>query len=529
MVVSRLLLERAERLGDRLAIDLPAGSLSYVDLADAACRVGNGLRTLGVSRGDRVATFVDGASSDYIAMWLGTAASGAAEVPLNPELKGELLRHILTESEPTLIVVQDKYVERLDGLGAGSSIPRVVVGDTATHRPADAPFDEVRTCEPNPIDISETDTLHVMYTSGTTGRSKGVIHTNRSALTNTRTALNLIKVTSEDICYCYFPLFHVTGRMFAVMSSLWVGGRAHLTDRFSVTTFWKDVAKTGGTWTVAVGGVLQLLYAKEEADDDRRHSLKLICSGRVPPQIHLPFEQRFGLELLDIYGLTEAGTLIGQRRGEPKVIGTVGRQVPRFEVAIHDENDEPVPVGTTGEICVRPREPGAMFSGYWRQPEATLDAFRNLWFHTGDAGVEEPDGTFRIVDRLKDSIRRLGENVSAFEVEAVINEHPAVQESAAYPAHPEQGDEEVMVAVVVKPGATLEPSELRTFAEERLPRYAAPRFLRVMTELPKTHSQRVEKYRLREAGITPDTVDLSPRAKRPDTPPPQNHAVGADA
>ena len=509
-VVARLVAEQAARLADRPAITTSTETLSYADLANSASRFAAGLQELGVRAGDRIATMATGASSQYLASWFGIAWSGAVEVPVNPMLKGDLLGHVLTHSDPSMLIVASDRLQQVKELRLASQL-KIVVIDGADPEPGGGAFgfDELTAVEGcAPVDRGEDDLAWIIYTSGTTGPSKGVVHTNGSALANAKTAVDALQLRATDVIYCYFPLYHISGRAFCVMAPMWTGGRVCLSDKFSVTDFWRVAADVEATWTVAVGGILQLLDARDPSPADRRHGLRLIASGRVPPELHTRFENRFGVELLDMYGLTETGTVSSPNVGEPKHIGTTGRARPAFEIEVHDDHDRPVEAGTVGEIVVRPREPDVMFRSYWRQPDETVHAFRNLWFHTGDAGVLEPGGYLRIVDRIKDSIRRLGENISSFEVESVVNQHPDILESAAFPVRPGPGDEEVMVAAVVRRGRTIDPNDFVAFCAEKLPPFAVPRFLRKVGGLPKNHSERVEKYVLRDAGVTPDTVDL---------------------
>ena len=508
--MARLVAEQATRLADRPAITTSTETLSYADLANSASRFAGGLQELGVRAGDRIATMAAGASSHYLASWFGIAWSGAVEVPVNPTLKGDLLRHVLTHSDPSMLIVAADRLHQVEELQLPAHL-KVVVIDSTNPEPGDGMFGfaeliAVEGCAP--ADRGEDDLAWIIYTSGTTGLSKGVVHTNGSALTNAKTAVDALRLDASDVVYCYFPLYHISGRAYCVMAPMWTGGRVCLSDEFSVTNFWRAAADVGATWTVAVGGILQLLHARDPSPADRRHGLRLIASGRVPPELHTRFEDRFGVELLDMYGLTETGTVSAPNVGDPKHIGTTGRERPQFEIEVHDDHDKPVAVGTVGEIVIRPREPNVMFREYWRQPEETVHAFRNLWFHTGDAGVAEPGGYLRIVDRIKDSIRRLGENISSFEVESVVNQHPGIVESAAFPVQPGPGDEEVMVAAVIRPGHSIDPDGFVAFCAEKLPPFAVPRFLRKVDSLPKNHSERVEKYLLRDAGVTQDTVDL---------------------
>jgi carnitine-CoA ligase len=230
------------------------------------------------------------------------------------------------------------------------------------------------------------------------------------------------------------------------------------------------------------------------------------AGAAAPADIGDAFRERFGCELYEVYGMTEIGTATSGHMGY-NTPGSMGKPFEHLEIEIHDDRDDPIPTGTPGEICIRPREASAIFQGYWRRPEDTLRSVRNLWFHSGDMGRMTPLGELVYMDRLKDSMRRRGENISSFEVERAVNAHPAVLETAAYPIPSEVTEDEVMVAVVLKSGFGLEPAELLAFCAETMPRFAVPRYVRFLEELPKTPTARVRKHELREQGVTPDTAD----------------------
>ncbi len=255
-----------------------------------------------------------------------------------------------------------------------------------------------------------------------------------------------------------------------------------------------------------MGALLMMLFKQPERPDDADNPVRIAWGAPCPVDIWRPLEERFGIELVEVYGMTEIAIATENRRGETKV-GTAGRESANFHERIFDEDDDVCPAGTPGEIVVRPKKPNVLFKGYYGQEEATQEAWRNLWFHTGDRGVMDEEGYVTFIDRMKDCIRRRGENISSWEVEAVVNTHDAVLESAAYGVASELTEEEVMAAVVVKEGLTLTAEELLDHCQERMAHFAVPRYVRFVEELPKTPSQRIQKYKLRDAGVTNDTWD----------------------
>jgi crotonobetaine/carnitine-CoA ligase len=283
-------------------------------------------------------------------------------------------------------------------------------------------------------------------------------------------------------------------------------GTCVLHDRFSASRFWDICRDEGVTAFNFMGALVLMLFKQPERDDDADNPVRLAYGAPAPVAVLERFEQRFGMQLIEVYGSTELGACL-ESRPSSRRIGSCGRAAPQYEVEIHDENDNPLPPGLEGEIVVRPREPFSMVQEYWGMPEATLAAFRNLWFHTGDRGRVDADGWFYYVDRLKDSIRRRGENISSWEVEQVVNDHEQVAESAAVGVPSELSEEEVLIVVVLKEGEELGAEALLDHCQERLPHFAVPRYVRFVAMLPKNHAQRIQKPELRAEGVSPDTWD----------------------
>ncbi len=508
-VVSSVLDDRAEVHGATTFVTSADGDLTYGGLRERASRVAGGLAALGVQPGDRVATMLD-PTIDYLAAWFGIVWAGAVDVPVNTAYRGTFLSHVLDESGAVALVIDARWVDRLEGMALDRLRHVVVVGSTAPDG-GRVPFHELAAADPLPrVPRTERDLVYVMFTSGTTGPSKGVMHSNRSALYNAASWLDICQLTERDVAYSMFPLFHVTARSAIITASMWAGGSVVLRDRFTLSGFWDDVRATGATWFGYMGAVIHLLHQQPPRPDDADHAVRVAFGAAAPPQVMREFRERFGVELLETYGSTELGPATAPRPGDV-VPGTMGRPCGHLLVEVHDEHDRPVPPGVAGEIVARPAVPEGMFMGYFNRPDATVEAFRNLWFHTGDRGWFREDGRLVFSDRIKDAIRRRGENISSFEVERADQAHPAVLEAAAYAVPSEVTEDEVMVAVVPAEGADLDVDDLLRFCVATMPRFAVPRYVRVMDELPKTPSQRVRKFLLREEGVTPDTVDREAR------------------
>jgi crotonobetaine/carnitine-CoA ligase len=512
-VVSSMLLDRAEKFPDVVAVRAERDDITYADLADRAARFADGLRRLGVGPGDRVATMLPPVP-EYLTAWFGIVWAGAIDVPINNDFFGEYLRHVLSESGAVAIVVDVRFVERVRTLQVPTLRHIIVVDDAVSldlHR-----FADLAAGDPlGPIHREERDVAYVMYTSGTTGPSKGAILPHRTALWNAYAWIDILDLTARDVAYSMFPLFHVTARSAVVTSSLWAGASVVLRNGFSLSKFWDEVRSSGATFFAYMGSVIHLLHAEAPSELDSRNDVRVAFGAAAPPGIIDDFEKRFGLELLEVYGSTELGPASAPSPGKVKR-GTMGRICPHLEIQIQDpDTGAAQPAGSPGEICARPATPMGLFAGYWSRPDATIDAFRDLWFHTGDRGYLDDEGYLVFVDRMKDCIRRRGENISSFEVERSVNAHPSVRESAAFAAASDIGEEEVMVAVVVESGKSVDPAEFRAFCDATMPRFAVPAFVRIVNELPKTPSQRIQKFKLRAEGITADTIDIRPvRAPR---------------
>jgi crotonobetaine/carnitine-CoA ligase len=437
---------------------------------------------------------------------------GAIEVPVHSAYRGPLLEHILTESGARILCCDAEFLERLHGL-ALPALERVVVRGPLDGPPPGLP------CHPlggalghDPLAASPklrgSDVSCLLYTSGTTGRSKGVVLTHTANLQLSRSNIELMEYTSADVLYTAFPLFHVNAKFTSVTSALLTGATLVLDERFSASRFWDRMREEGVTSFNYMGTMLAVLLGQPESSRDRDHRVTRCYGGGCQPTTWAPFERRFGVRLHEHYGMTEIG-IATQNTRTVRRPGSIGRAAAVFEVRVADEGDREVPVNQVGEIQVRPRLPDIILREYWRRPEATIEAMRNLWFHTGDRGRMDGDGFFYYVDRLKDSIRRRGENVSSFEVESVVNAYGPVIESAAYGVPSELGEDEVMLAVVVDP-QSLDLAGLIAHCQRELPYFAVPRYVRVMTSLPKNPSERVQKFVLREQGVTDDTIDRGP-------------------
>ena len=338
----------------------------------------------------------------------------------------------------------------------------------------------------------------ILFTSGTTGPSKGAVLSHRANFSVASSTCALMGYGEDEVLFNVFPLYHVNARYTSVLPSMWLDrGTLRAPRPLLGLPLLGHLPRRGCDRVQLHGRARADALQAARAGRRRRQSGARAPTGRLRrSRCSSASSSASASSSIEVYGSTELGACLQNRRGERR-IGSCGREAPHYIVEIHDEDDNPVGPGVEGEIVVRPREPHVMVEEYFGAPEASLAAFRNLWFHTGDRGRTDEDGWFYYVDRLKDAIRRRGENISSWEVEQVVNDHEAVAESAAIGIPSELTEEEVMVVVVLQEGAELAPEALLDFCQDRLPHFAVPRYVRFVDELPKNHAQRIQKQELR--------------------------------
>lgn len=506
--------ERAARYGDKHALDVADVRRTYREVDAYSDRMAAGLASIGLAVGSHACTMMKN-SVESIDVWFGLCKIGAVEIPVNTANRGASLHYLVDQSDARAIIVDEEYLDRLATVaGDLPQLTDVVVcregrdvrvdlpSHVTLHELADLYRDEA---PPRP-DVHRYDANVIMYTSGTTGPAKGVVLNHEANLNLARHTVSLMGYTEDDVLYTAFPLFHINARYTSMVAAMECGGSLVMDQRFSVSRFW-DICRAKGVTAFNFQGALLLMLVKQpRKPDDADNPVRVAFGAPVPAEIYDEFTTRFGVRFAEVYGMTEVANTVENRLDSFRV-GAAGRESPNFEVRIVDNEDRFVPPGVAGEIVVRPKKPGIMIMEYYKMPEATVRAFRNLWFHTGDRGRLDEDGHLTFLDRMKDAIRRRGENISSWEVEKTVSAFPSVLEAAAYGVPSELSEEEVMIAVVPRPGHAVDVEALLEHCVDNLAHFAVPRYVRFMEELPKTPSQRIEKYRLRDEGVTPDTWD----------------------
>jgi len=513
-LVHRVLEQRAAERPDHPVMHWEGADYTYAAINREANRIAAGLEARGVAPGARCAVMMQNAPA-HVFVWFATAKLGVVEVPVNTAYRGDILSHIVGSARVTAMVLDAEFVPVVARIARGCpGLGTFVVagGDIEEARRAlpgvVLALDEVAEGDGAdlPRAVDATTTACIMFTSGTTGPSKGVVINNHFELSFAAVFNEIVSLRADDVTYNFLPFFHIAGK-FIMLGTMLADCRMLLRARFSASRFWADVRAQGVTVTVGVGGICHMLWAEPRRPDDADNPLRMIYAVPNPHDVQEQFLARFGLQLTEGYGSTEANIVVYTRPDEPTPKGTAGRAAPYYEVAIIDELDRPVPPGTSGEIVVRARHPHILMEGYDGLPEATLAAFRNLWFHSGDRGHMDEAGFLFFHDRMKDAIRRRGENISSFEVERIVNKHPGVAETAAIAVAADVGEDEVKVVVVRNPGATLTEEALLRHCAAEMPYFMVPRFIEFRADLPRTPTQKVRKVVLREDGITPATWD----------------------
>lgn len=512
-----LLENRTRELGDKVFFIYQDQRVTYKELDANVNRIANSLQKLGVIRADKVCLLMKN-SIDFIYCWFALAKLGVIMVPMNPTLRGHLLQYIINNSETTIAFVDNDLQDRIQFIE--ENIPKVgkvvVVKENPDYR-EEITFKRIEpvkfetllrgsTAAPG-VHVDPWDTMSILYTSGTTGPSKGAMISHHYYYDNALAAIQWMRHSEEDVIYSCLPFFHANASIVGVFATLMVKATFAMGKRFSLRTFWDEIAMYEVTHTNVMGSILVLLMKQAPKPNDAKNTLKVVNSVPLIPE-SVEFEKRFDVKLIGMYGATETSIVIASPFDEETKPDSCGKTLPQYDCRIFDDHDMECSPGVIGEIVARGRLPFIQMDGYYKMPEETLRAFRNLWYHTGDYGMKDENGYFYFVDRKKDSIRRRGENISSFEVEEVVNSHPAVLESAAIAIkNEEMTEDEVKICVILKEGQTLGPADFINYCKERMAYFMVPRYVEFMKEFPKTPNQKTEKYKLKDRGLTPETWD----------------------
>ncbi|WP_407686098.1 AMP-binding protein [Mycobacterium sp. HUMS_1102779] len=493
--VPAVLDRRAEQYPERVMMTIAGTDVTFAQMRRRSCAAADMLADLGVGRGDCVALFT-ATCPEWVYFWLGAARIGAVSAAVNAANKGDFLLHALRLSGARVILTDTERRPRVDEVAGalGTGIDIVLQVDSLTG-------DLERSAGSPPADGAAAigDIGCLFYTSGTTGPSKAVATTWHYLFSVAATVASAWELVPGEVVWTAMPLFHLSAAP-SVLAPMLVGATTVLADAFHPARVWDEVRAHGAVGFAGAGAMVTMLQNLPPGPRDSQLPLRFISAAPIEAQSYRAIEKRYGCRIVTMYGMTEAFPIAVKALAEAGVPGTSGRPNPDFEVRIVDASGHPLPTGSVGEIACRPRRPHVMSEGYVGE-DARL-APHPEWFRTGDLGRLGPDENLTYVDRVKDSLRRRGENVSSVEVEGVVTRHPAVAEAAAVAVPSELGEDDVLVVVTLRPGAALDCADLLDFCAAWMPYFCVPRYVETVAELPKNGIGRIRKDVLRARGLT---------------------------
>jgi crotonobetaine/carnitine-CoA ligase len=525
-VLAEILRERATKSPDREFLRFADDPwISYGSVNAQSNQVANALIARGVQKGESVSVMLPNCA-EFLPVWFGILKAGAVMSSINTAYKGDFLSWTINLVEAKKLIIADAFLDRLDLIKHElPKLEHVIVYPTGAREGPDPalgwePLDALLAGpdgEPG-IEYSWIDDARIMFTSGTTGRSKGVIKQNAADYFSARGLLEVIRTLNgtalEDLhnetFFTCLPLFHANAQVLSAYPALVAGGRIAFVERFSASRFWRQVNDAQATVFNSIGAVSYFIYNTTPSELDRSHKVHTVFAAPAPKDIYHEFQERFGVKFIEGYGLTETGMATYMDPTRDPIPGSCGKANPGYEVLIVEPGtDRPLPPNTPGEIVVDMYIPNIVMRAYYGMPEKTAEDFRNLKLHTGDLGRMDDEGYVYFMDRVKDYIRRRGENVSSMEVERQVGEHPQIREVAAIGVKAGEGassEDEIMI-VCIPEGPAPDPVELTHWMAERMPYFMVPSYIRFVQTLPKTPTERVQKVKLRDEGITADTFD----------------------
>lgn len=490
-----------------------ATTQTYAQLHASVHQMAGLLDALGVKRQDRVLIMLEN-SPQVVHTWLAANVVNATDVGINTGYRGQTLEHAVAVSEARLMVTFSHHLNVLadsaDKLGklqtllvldaaSSDTLPAVVQLERAGIRVMMASDLPDHAVGPE-ITVEPADIATVIFTSGTTGRAKGVQMPHAQVCLLAQRSAQKTGLTQDDIFYSFYPMYHMAGKFMSVLATFSVGGKVVLDTSFRPEYWLSRIRETGATATAAHGPMLEMVFAQPPASDDQDHALRVVRTAPFPKRIAAQFETRFGVRGLEVWGMTEIGIASWSDISNPLVVGSCGRvDTEFFEFAVVDPTtDMPVPTGTMGEFVVRPRYPWTIMQGYLGMPDKTVEAWRNLWFHTGDCGWITDEGQVFFGDRRSERIRRRAENISASDIEAVALEHPVIAEAMALGVDSGfESDDDILLCIVQRSEQEVEYEAVLSYLTQNLPHYMVPRYLVFLQSLPRTATGKLQRGAMR--------------------------------
>jgi len=498
--------ERAKRTPDQVFLVRDGVRWTYAEAFELMCRFAGFLRERGYAGSEsRVASYLPNVPEAFW-VWFGTHCSGSVYFPLNRAHKGVLLSDMLSRTGARILVTESSALSDLPDLSS-CGIDTLILIDATIEQRKELPLEVLSLDEAlsaprmNPVIPKPGDLATIMFTSGTTGRSKAVLQPHNMYCRNAARLAEACEWNEREVFHAWLPLYHIAGQLHQTMSMVAVGGAIWQFPTFSRSKFWSQIEQSHATIVIGLANVLTLLWSDPPAVRDCERSLRTILSAAVPKNLHRPFEKRFGVRIMEQYGMTEIELLtVPTVRDREVPLGSCGRVGPDFELSIFDETDAPVPFGTPGEIVARPKASGLMMLGYDDDAVPTVETWQNLWFHTEDIGYLDDRGFLFFVDRSRHVIRRRSENISSWELENILLRHPDIAECAVVGIPSTLGEQDVKASICLKPNRTIGPAEVYQFCRSNMARFMVPRYIEILSELPHNHVGKIEKTQLLNVG-----------------------------
>ncbi|MFT5033121.1 MAG: crotonobetaine/carnitine-CoA ligase [Bacteroidia bacterium] len=510
-LLGNILAHYAQETPDAVFLAFGERRISYADVYRQACEIAQGLRERGLGKNDRLCIFM-ASSPEFVVVSFAAKFIGAQMIPGNTDYRGVWLADTIVDSDPALIVTDAEYAQRLQAVA--TSLPVCVFGDCEASSDDWFSFDELSRPATNfqAEDLVYGDTASIMWTSGTTGKSKGVMQSHNAWIRSALSANEMGKMTASDVSYNCLPLYNSAAWVTSVYPALMIGATCAIDPAFSASTFWNRVRFYGATHVFTLGAMHMFLWAAPAAENDADNVIRSAQMVPMPDDIREPFKKRFGIPVIH-QGFGQSEIMLLMRRIDDGVTqwppNSLGAPAKDIEVALLDEQGQPVAVGEAGEVCIQEKSPHVLFNGYFNNEEATRSAFKDGWYHTGDLLKQDAEGYYYFVDRKKDLIRYKGRSVSSVAIEAVARNHPAVASAAAYGIESEElsSEHEIMLAVIPQENTSIDPQALARFINDNAPYFFVPRYIECVESLPMTPTQKVQKNQLRERGLTANTWD----------------------
>lgn len=511
-----LLADVVESSPDKVFVDFVGDKFTYANVDRDSNRLAHGLRELGVAKGDRVIGLLDN-SINFVLTWFAVNKLGAIFVPMNTQLKGEFLRHQIQDAAASVILAENHYCDHIfaiehaiSGVHSLVTPTRMEPGSTSLRLHT---IDSLKLEDSSPpgVDVTPRDISLIIYTSGTTGSSKGCVLPHNSVCNGGKTNAWMALQGPDDILWTPAPLFHIAAGVGGLIGTLSVAGTMSVYPRFTPNGFWEEIERSKATHIQMLSVMLTIIPQMPETEAEKRcrDKVKVLFGTPLPDALAEVWRSRYGIRLVasPAYGSSECFPITCIPVDQPGPDGSSGKCAPGVDVRIFDDNGDECPTGVTGEVWVRPLKPDVMFKGYWARPEATLEAYDEMWFHTGDIGRFDENGYFYFIDRKKDCLRYGGENISSFELENAFMGHEAIAEIVVHAVKSVEAEDEIKATIVLKEGSTATEEEICRWSIERVPAFAVPRYIEFREFIERTGSGRAQKFKLREQGVTPNTWD----------------------